>query len=61
MCGSRLQSLLRLSANKSAAAKIQLDIMVAQFEKVDRRIVFGVGPNSSGGSRESPGTLTKTL
>lgn len=40
MSGSRLQSLLRISANKSTASKIQLDYMVGQFAKVERRIVF---------------------
>ena len=40
MSGPRLQSLLRISTNKLTAAKIQLDIMVAQFAKVERRIVF---------------------
>ena len=40
MSGSRLQSLLRISANKSAAAKVQLDSLVEQFAKVERRIIF---------------------
>lgn len=40
MSGPRLQSLLRISANKSTAAKIQLDNMVAQFAQAERRIVF---------------------
>jgi hypothetical protein len=40
MSSSRLQSLLRVSANKPTAVGIQLDCMVAEFCKVERRIVF---------------------
>ena len=40
MSGSRLQSLLRISSNKSTVTRIPSENMVGQFAKSERRILF---------------------
>ena len=40
MSATRLQSLLRVSANKSAASVISLDKMLCEFVKTERKISF---------------------